>query len=306
MSTKNVPAKKSEEKTISERFLEKVEKEFQASLGHGVEFTDYQKKLASNLYVKIDTSLKDFEAKRLNSNKTHQAEYVWNNVNMPKLAVDAVHRVHLGLDALIPNHLHAVPYFNNKLKKYDIDLRIGYRGKDYYRRKMANPEPVDIRYELVYSTDEFEVIKKTEGQAVETYRFNITNPFQRGDVIGGFGYIMYEDESRNKVVIVSETEFKKVEGVAKASNFWSDWGDRMRYKTLVHRVTDNLDIDPEKVNPSYHYVESQENLFDESNKIPETEQPTQRRSLDTAKAEPVNNNHYAGTPFEEAEQVEEA
>ena len=252
------------EPTVSERFVAKVQQEFEGAVGHGVAFTAYEKQLASNLYIHIDSELKRLDADRLKSSGGERKTAItWKTINMQKLATDAVHRIRVGLDALIPNHISIIPYFNSKLQVYDVDLRIGYKGKDYYRRRAAGTKPKDIRYELVHETDEFTPIKKSGQVDVEGYEFKITQPFDRGDVIGGFGYIMYEDPTKNYLAIVSEKEFKKAEGIAKASNFWRDWGDKMRYKTLVHRTTDYLDTDPEKVNSSYHYVEAQDSIFTE-------------------------------------------
>ena len=180
---------------------------------------------------------------------------------MTKLALDAVHRIGLGLDALIPNHLHPIPYFNKRLKKYDLDLRLGYVGKDYCRRELAIEKPLDIRYELVYTNDVFKPLMKSSQYSIEDYQFEIPKPFDRGEVIGGFGYIMYDDTIKNKLIIVPLKEFEKAEKIAKTQDFWgeSNWKERMQYKTLVHRVTDKLPIDPKKLNiKSYAYVEFQE------------------------------------------------
>jgi recombination protein RecT len=238
--------------TISERFTAKVVAEFKGSIGD-LELSPYKRKLAQHLFIKIDAQLKFLEAKR-GDNKGKQP-IVWDNVNMEKLAIDAVHRVELGLDALIPNHISPIPYWNGKLKKYDLDLRVGYAGKDLYRRKMAVREPLDIIYELVYSTDEFMPLKRTSGNPVESYTFKITNPFSRGDVIGGFAYLKYEDSKSNQLVIVTKADFDKSMNAAQSKDFWSKHPEKMQFKTLIHRATDALSIDPEKVNASYLVVE---------------------------------------------------
>jgi recombination protein RecT len=244
--------------TVSTRFVTSVEKQFAAEVGDVMAFTEYERTLAQHLFLKIDSALKDFEVKRLKSDPS-KTPYSWDHINMRKLALDAVHRVNLGLDAGIPNHIHPVPYFNNKEKKYDVDLRIGYIGKDYCRREAAVDKPVNVIYELVYSTDEFRPIKKALGNDIESYKFEIINPFARGHIIGGFGYIMYEDPRKNLLVIVTEDDFKKSEKAAKGDTFWKDHPVQMRYKTLVHRTTDKLKLDPRKVNSrSYLFVEGQE------------------------------------------------
>lgn len=230
------------EPTMGERFTAMVIKEANALMGGGVYLSPYQKELTRHLFIKIDQSLQT-------------AGIEWKQVNMQKLAIDAVHRINLGLDALIPNHISPIPYRNSKTSKYDIDLRIGYVGKNYYRQEMAMEKPVDIIYEIVYSNDTFKPIKKGLNIDVESYEFEITNPWDRGGIIGGFGYIIYENPRKNKLVIVTEADFKKAENIAKSGEFWKKYPVEMRYKTLVHRVTEKLTVDPAKVNESYAAVE---------------------------------------------------
>ena len=242
------------EKSISERFLNMVIKEFQAAFGgNGIQFSPLQKRLAQHLFIKIDQALQDAEAKR-----TDGLPITWANINITKLATSAMHRINLGLDALIENHISPIPYYNKRDKRYDIDLRVGYVGKDYYRRKMAIEEPIDVIYELVYKGDKFKPIKKSLKNEIESYEFEIPDPFNRGDaenVVGGFGYILYENSRKNKLVIVTEKDFKKSESIAKSGKFWKDFPINMRYKTLVHRTTEKIPIDPEKINISYAIVE---------------------------------------------------
>jgi recombination protein RecT len=244
--------------TGSERFLNNIQKQFAAEAGSPVAFSAYEKGLAQHLFLKLDSVLKDFEAKRINSGKTNQTPYTWENVEMRKLSLDAVHTVQLGLDALIANHVHPVPYFNGKTKKYDLDLRVGYVGKAYYRMEAAVEKPKDVIIELVYSNDFFKPIKKSFSNRIESYEFEIKNPFDRGTIVGGFGYLVYDDPSKNKLIIVSEADFEKSRKAAKGDTFWSNHPEQMRYKTLVHRVTEKLQIDPKKVNASYLHMENKD------------------------------------------------
>ena len=124
MNKDNTLAVKQEE-TLSSRFIEHVRKEFVGAIGNQTEFTEYERKLATNFYIYADNQLKEFEAKRIKDNKPG-TPYEWSNVNMAKLAVDVVHRIREGLDALIPNHIHVVPYWNKKRGQYNLDIRLGY------------------------------------------------------------------------------------------------------------------------------------------------------------------------------------
>jgi len=232
--------------TTSEKFVRAVERQFAAQLGDALRWSDYQKTLAQHLFVRVDQQLKALEAKRTGDG----APLAWENVNMPKLALDAVHRVNLGLDALIPNHIHPVPYWNKRISKYDLDLRIGYVGEDYCRRELAVVKPVEVVYQLVHETDTFVPYLRDRNNTIETYEFTVNKPFDRGAVVGGFGYIRYADESLNRLVIVTQRDFKKAEAAAKSGDFWGEnkFREEMQFKTVVHRVAAKLPLDPMKVN----------------------------------------------------------
>ncbi len=242
--------------TAGERFTAIVLKEFNGLTGSTVGLTDLQKKLAQHLFVKVDVALKTFEAKRRSSGVQ---PFSWANVNLNKLAVDAVYRIDLGLDALIPNHIHPVPYWNETMGKYDLDLRIGYVGKDYIHRQFALDPPVNVVYELVYDTDVFAPIKTSSGSS---FKFEITQPWSRGNIMGGFGYVVYDDPRKNLLVLVSEADFEKSQRLAKSQDFWENYPIEMHLKTLVHRTCDKIPLDPAKTNRSYRAVEEEEEAIE--------------------------------------------
>jgi len=256
MSKENTQLQKAEG-SYSQRFTSMVVREFGSQVGT-LELSPYQQVLAKHLFIGIDKALTDQEAKRVKDGRDTMP-LVWSNVNMQKLAIDAVHRIELGLDALIPNHIHMVPYWNKKLNKYDLDLAIGYVGKDYYKREMAVEKPVNIIYELVHETDTFKPLMKSATNEIESYEFAVNNAFQRGPVIGGFGYIMHEDPTKNKLVLVSKDSMNKSKGLAKTNTFWSAYEENMQMVVVVRRVTAELKVDPKKVNASYMAVEYDDN-----------------------------------------------
>ena len=249
------------EGTVSERFTNAVIKEFGSITGSQLALNPLQKRLAQHIFLRVDATLGELERKRLDKGQ-EGTPITWSTINMPKLAVDAVNRIELGLDALIPNHISPIPYFNKRAGKYDLDLRIGYVGKDFYRRAMAVEQPVDIRYELVHENDVFEPIKKSHGNVVESYKFQIEKPFNRGKIVGGFAYIIFKDESKNMLIIVTEEDFKKSESKAQSKEFWGSYPTEMRYKTLVTRATSKLQIDSEKVNAAFLAVEKEDDVID--------------------------------------------
>lgn len=240
------PAIAKPQAAVSERFLADVERQFQAELGAGPRFTALERRLVQHMYLAVDQALKTAEADRVKKNKPG-AEFTWHNIDRQKLALDTVHRVSLGLDALVPGHLWPVTYFNSAKGLYDVDLRIGYIGRDYVTRRFALEEPVDITYELVYSTDEFKALPRSATRDVEGYEFEITSPFERGEIVGGFGYVTYEDPRKNRLILVTKRDFKRAKDASK-SHFWNDNDVEMHLKTIYHRVAGKIPLDPAKVN----------------------------------------------------------
>jgi recombination protein RecT len=271
--------------TAGEKFTNAVMREFLAEAGRPVAWGEFEKTLAQHLFLKVDSALKDAETKRQDKNDTSKAPFIWDNVNMRKLALDGVHRINLGLDALVPAHIYPIAYFNKRDKKYDIDLRIGFEGELYYKMKHATPKPIDIKCELVYTTDKFKAIKEFDK---ESYELEITNPFSRGEVIGGFGYIQYANNAQNKLVLVDMTAIKKARGCAQSDDFWMKWNTEMILKTVVHRVCKTLKTDPRSVNAaSVAFVESQDDEADEKAIEGEIAENANKEVIDTTEYENI-------------------
>jgi len=269
-----------QEMTASERFTNMVIKEFQGNVGE-LNLNEYQRQLIKNYFIGIDNALKVAEDRRSYSKKkANDPPITWQNINMNKLAVDVVQNAKLGLDIAVTNHLSAVPYLNGKTNKYDINLMPGYEGLRYIAIKYAIYPIVDIRVELVHKNDNFKMITKNN---VDGYEFDITNPFDRGEVTGGFGYIRYQDETRNKLVTMSKAELLKRKPSTAAAEFWGGekdkwengkkvgtetiegWQEEMLYKTMVRATCKKVPLDPKKINESYIYVmESAENYYVEN------------------------------------------
>lgn len=260
---------KKAEPTASERFTAMVINEFKGNVGE-LNLNDYQRQLVRNYFIGIDNSLKSAEERRSYSKKkAADPAVIWQNVNMNKLAVDVVQNAKLGLDMAVANHLSVVPYLNGKTKKYDLTLMPGYEGLRYVAIKYSIYPIVDIRVELVHKNDNFKMITKNN---VDCYEFDISNPFDRGEVVGGFGYIRYKDETRNKLVTMSKAELLKRKPSTAAAEFWGGekdkwengkkvgtetiegWQEEMLYKTMVRATCKKVPLDPKKINESYIYV----------------------------------------------------
>lgn len=263
--------------TASERFTNMVVNEFQGNIGE-LNLNAYQKQLIRNYFIGIDNALKNAETSRLYSKKkANDPPIIWENVNMNKLAVDVVQNAKMGLDMSIANHLHVVPFKNGKTNKYDLTLMPGYEGLKYIAANFALYKVADIKVELVYENDIFQPTYKNN---IEGYEFKITNPFSRGNVTGGFGYIRYENEIHNKLVVMSVDELLKRKPSTASVEFWGGpkdrwedgkkvgteevegWTNEMLFKTMVRATCKKVTVDPKKVNNSYIYVmDSSENYY---------------------------------------------
>lgn len=285
----NAPAEKKEQLTVSEKFTNAVLREFGTSVAGALQVTDYQRTLIQGYFIVIDRALKAAEEERLRrraANKNHDYDnntpINWNTVNLNDLALDLVHYARMGLDMTQDNMLFPIPYKNNKRNNYDITLMEGYNGIRYIAEKYAVEVPTAVTIEVVYSTDTFKPIKKGGSNRVENYEFEITNPFNRGEIVGGFAYIEFADPTRNKLIIMPMKDILKRKPKYASANFWGGkqkvwengkqveveaegWLDEMVRKTITREAysAKHLPRDPKKVDDSYQYMKIREARYAE-------------------------------------------
>jgi recombination protein RecT len=292
--------------SVSQRFTNQVLKEFGGNVAGGIQVTDYQRQLIQGYFISIDRALKTADENRLRkneNNKDHKYDnplaITWNNVNLNDLALDVVHYARMGLDMMQDNHLSPIPYKNNKSQKYDITLMPGYNGIQYIAEKYAVEKPVATTIELVYSTDKFRPIKKSKDVKIEGYEFEITNAFDRGEVVGGFGYIEYSDPLRNKLIIMTMKDIEKRKPKYAAAEFWggkvkvwengkqveqesSGWMEEMCLKTIKREVfsAKHMPRDPKKVDDAYQYMKMREARYAEMEAQSEIDTNANRMVID--------------------------
>lgn len=283
-----------QQENMSERFTAKVLSEFGSTVTGVMEVTDFQRRLIQGYFVAIDRALKIAEEERIrknNNNSNHQYDnpipVTWQNVNLNDLALDLVHYARLGLDMQQDNMLFPIPYKNNKTNLYDITLMEGYNGIRYIAKKYAVDVPVGETIELVYSTDTFVPHMKDSQHPVPTYEFTINNPFDRGQVIGGFGYLEFSDPAKNELIIMPLSAILKRKPEYASPNFWGGgtkkewktidgrrqqvevpvegWFDEMCRKTLIREVysAKHLARDPQKIDDNYQFMKAREARFAE-------------------------------------------
>lgn len=270
---------KTESLSNSEAFTNKVLKEFGSNVAGNIQVTDYQRQLIQGYFIATDRALKMAEEKRVSkneNNKDHkwdnQDPINWNTVDLNALALDVVHYARMGLDMMQDNHLSAIPFKdNNRLsrtgtKMYVVNLMPGYNGIQYIAEKYALEKPVSVTVELVYSTDTFKPLKKNRENRVESYDFEINNAFDRGEIVGGFGYIEYTEPTKNKLIIMTLKDILKRKPDKASGEFWGGkktawekgqkvevetegWFEEMCLKTVKREVysAKNMPRDPKKI-----------------------------------------------------------
>ncbi|WP_286669378.1 recombinase RecT [Thomasclavelia cocleata] len=246
--------------------------------------TQKQQELVQAYFIEIDKMLGETETKRLQKNANNSdpkynnnLPYVWANVNVKQLALDVMRYSKMGLDIQQKNMIHAIPYKDNANQKYNINLMRGYNGIRYIAEKYALDKPKNVICELVYETDTFRIVKKDAVHDHEGYEFQINNPFDRGKLLGGFGYYEYHDPAKNRLVFMTLKDIEKRKPEKASGEFWGGkktvyennkrvtvdtdgWYEEMCLKTLKRFVYSeaNIPIDPAKIDENYEYIKKRE------------------------------------------------
>jgi len=271
-----IPAKASQ--TASERFTNAVMAEFSSTVTD-VELTNFQRKLCQSYFIKLDQTLKDNEKKRMAQTEQYRSAlaYTWDNVNMQKLAIDTVCWSAIGLDPLQPNHINIILYKNSTATKFDVGFIPGYKGTEIKARKYGLDVPDDVVVELVFKTDIFKQFKKDRNNPVETYTFEVTDDFNRGEIVGGFYYHSYKDTpEKNKIKTYTRADIEKRRPDTASVEFWGGekdewvwdqsknrnvksgqkikvegWFEEMAWKTLYKAAYSVITIDSQKIDDNY-------------------------------------------------------
>ena len=281
--------KKDQEKkglTASERFTNMVMAQY-SSIGPAHEFTTKEKQLIRGYFITIDQMLAKTEADRLRKNENNRDHkydnalpYSWNTIDLPQLAQDLAHYAHVGLDMMEDNTLVPIPFKNNKGNMYTVTLMEGYNGIRYQAEKYALHPFRSVTVEVIYANDVFKPLKKSISRPFDSYEFEIPQPFDRGEPVGVFGYIEYEDSSNNKLVFFSKADVLKRKPPYASPEFWGGkktvyengkkvekemegWLPEMFAKTMKREIYGLKHIirDPAKVDESYNYIRQREQQY---------------------------------------------
>ena len=284
--TTTLPPAEATTMTASTRFTEMIIKQYGSAIG-AYRFTEREHQLIKGYFIAIDEALRAAEAERIRknaNNKNHDYDnnlaYSWNTIDLPQLALDLAHYARMGLDMQQDNHLFPIPYKDNKAERYTITLMEGYNGIRYQAEKYATTPPRNVVVEVVFSNDKFIPIKKGKDNPGDTYTFEVPSPFDRGKAVGAFGYIEYDDASKNVLVVMSRADIEKRKPRYASAEFWGGtkkvwengrqvetqiegWEPEMFAKTMKREIysAKHIPRDPMKIDDTYHYIKQRESQY---------------------------------------------
>ncbi len=296
--SKEITKKDTQELTMSQRFANMVIAELASSFGGMTQVTEEQKELIQGYFIKTDEAIRNAKP------RGNYPKVTWNNIDLPRYAEDLKYFAQLGVDMRSKNTLFPIPFYNKDKGIYTMSLMPGYNGIRYVAKKFAIDPPISETIEIVYSTDRFEPMKKSFDNPVENYVFEITDPFNRGEIKGGFVYLGFENPANNKLIIMSRAEIMKRKPYHGNVEFWGSenkeaWQKEMVYKTLIREGFSEryLPIDTTKVTDGYYQVMETNMEFTEAESASISEENANQTLIDV-EVDEVEENEVQGQPIE--------
>ena len=229
--------KQTQELSVADRFTLSVVNSWK-DVAKGLEVTEKEKGLIAGYFIKLDEQLRN-----------SKQNYTWKNVRMKELAVTLAHTAKLGLDMTIPGMLSFIPFRHGDTGTIDLVPVKGKTAYEYLAKRFGIDPPKYGIVELVYKNDKFSLIKRDATHDHDDYIFEIQNPFDRGEVIGAFGALIYDDPTKNKVMSKSYKELLSYRPARYDDTFWK--GEnllKMLEKTMAKQLYNSVALDPEKIN----------------------------------------------------------
>jgi len=208
-------------KNEEQRFVQKINE---------VQSLSLQEKALAKYYFQVSNNIFDTFNKKL---KKDMPPISWQNVEFENFIKQMLVRIKLGINPILPNMTNIIPFFNSTTKKYDLVFVDGYKGLEYIAKKFAINFPKNVIFELIYETDIFVVYKKDFENNIERYKFEITSPLNRGEVVGGFYYMEYEDPTKNKLVFFNKKQLEKRKPKYASAEFWGGEKDKWENGKIV-------------------------------------------------------------------------
>lgn len=257
MAKKSETTENKTELSIAQRFTNSVVKAY-GDVAKGVEITPKEMKLISGYYIKLCDTIVGQPGSKIQD---------WKQVRLKELSTTLAHMAKLNLDMSL-GHLSFMPFEYKSTNTYNLAPVISASGYEYIAKTYGLDPPKQAVVELVYESDSFSIIKKDNSHPCDSYTFSVTNPFNRGKIIGGFGYLEFKDKSKNFILAMSIEEILKYKPKFAKDSFWSGENSKKMYeKTIAKQLFKRVKLDPDKVNciqDSFERIEVEELNFNYS------------------------------------------
>ena len=208
------------ETDLKPKFLTKVQ-----------EFGCSNEKLAGNFFTAIDLAIKKSEADRAsNQYKANDPKIKWAVINFDDVLQKSIAYSNLGIDPLAKDMLSFI-FYKNKSLGYDITFVEGVKCMETLARRYGINCPENITVELIYSNDEFSLIKKDISNPEDGYILNIKTPFDRGSIVGGVSLSEYKNTKYNKSRLMTRKDILK--RTKETTAFFKNWEEEMCEKTIA-------------------------------------------------------------------------
>lgn len=206
--------------------------------------------LSEKLEVVNEALPKDFNKKRFvqNALSVINENPGLKKYNSSQLMGGLLKGAYLGLD-FYSKECYLVPYGNQ------LNYQTSYLGAKKLAKKYSIRKIKDIGSKVVREDDFFE----ETGEGGNTSYIFKPKPFNNGNIIGAFAYVVFEDGG----VTVDTMSLEELETTRKKSKMgnvgaWKDFTSEMYRKTVLHRLCKHIELDFENLEQQSTYFQEYE------------------------------------------------
>lgn len=186
--------------------------------------------LLNNFFMAIDTAIKNAEEDRLTKpDKQHDPKIRWASINIDETIQSSIAYANIHIDAMAEDMISFI-FYKNKKGGYDITFVEGVSCMEILARRYGVNCPENVKAELVYSTDVFKIVKKDINNPKDDCIHEITSPFDRGVILGGYTISQFKNERFDQLREMSLKDINK--RTKEYTPFFKKWPAEMCIKTL--------------------------------------------------------------------------
>lgn len=195
----------------------------------------------------------------------------WKVVNFEDFLSKSIAFANIGIDPLSPKMLSFTPFNEKSTGLTNITFVQDVKCMEILARKYGVNCPKNITVELIYSSDKFSLVKKDLANPYDGYILEITNAFERGEIIGGVSLSEYENPIYNKVRLMTIKEIEKrvktTDSKGSPTSFWRDFKPEMCEKTIGKNAWSKVALDTTELADFYAKTTNSVELVDTTDQV---------------------------------------